>query len=865
MVTLTDARGILFLTNEYDSTGKVTRQTQADGTTYQFAYTLGAGGKVTQTDVTDPRGHVRRVTFNADGFPLTDTAAYGTPIAQTTMYVRQAGSNLPTSVTDALGRRTDTLYDAKGNPLTVTSLAGTANAVTTTYTYEPTFSQLTTLTNALNQTTTFGYDGQGNLISITDPLSHGTTFTYNGRGQPVTQTSALGHTTTLTYNLSGNAATIADPLGNTTAWVYDAAGRQIRQTVAGSGTAVAYDALNQVTAVTDATGGVTAFTYDANGNLLTVTDARGNTTTYVYDNLDRVIARTDPLGHSESFAYDAAGNLIQYTDRRGQSATFAYDALNRRTGATYADATMMYSPDAASRLTQITDSVGGTITNAFDGLDRLISQTTALGTVAYTYDVLGRRTQMTVPNQPPVTYAYDSASRLTSITKGSSVVQLAYDNANRRTSLTLPNGITTQYAYDAASRLTVLTYKLGTLTLGDLQYGYDAAGNRIQVGGSWARVTVPQPVASGTYNANNHQIAFGPQTLTYDFNGNLVFDGVNTYTWDARNRLTAIAGPVVASFGYDPVGRRNRKTMNGVPTEIVSDGLNPVQEQMGQTTANLLTSLDLDEYFSRVDATNGQFFLADALGSIVALADNDATVTTLYTFEPFGNTSRAGPAPSTSYDFTGRESDETGLKYYRGRYYHPGAHRFVSEDPIGWLGGDVNLYAYVRNNPLAWRDPTGLETGGFGFQLSGAAAGMGGSLSGGVVVDGQGQVGVAVTTGAGGAGSTSIVGGSVIAQGQATNAETIQDLEGPGATAGLSLQTGGAVGQVEFFTGQGYAGGTVGGGIGTPRGPGATFTGEATYTWVWCLLNCKKDSSGSQAGQPPLPRPGPPPLPGRKR
>ena len=89
MLTLRDARGITFLTNEYDANGRVSRQTQADATTYQFAYTLDAGDNVTQTDVTGPRGIARRVTFNADGYPLTDTRALGTAVAQTTTFERR--------------------------------------------------------------------------------------------------------------------------------------------------------------------------------------------------------------------------------------------------------------------------------------------------------------------------------------------------------------------------------------------------------------------------------------------------------------------------------------------------------------------------------------------------------------------------------------------------------------------------------------------------------------------------------------------------------------------------------------------------------------------------------------------------------
>ncbi len=169
MLTITDPRGITFLTNEYDpSTGRVTRQT-LPGTPpaiYQFAYPT-----VTQTDVTDPRGNIRQVTFNADGQIVTDTRAFGTPQAQTITYDRQAGTNLTLSQTDALGRKTDYAYDTMGNVTTITRLSGTPDAVTTTFTYEPTFNQVATITDPLNHTTTYGYDAQGNLTSITNALS----------------------------------------------------------------------------------------------------------------------------------------------------------------------------------------------------------------------------------------------------------------------------------------------------------------------------------------------------------------------------------------------------------------------------------------------------------------------------------------------------------------------------------------------------------------------------------------------------------------------------------------------------------------------------------------------------------------------
>jgi len=139
MLTLKDARGIVFLTNQYDANGRVTLQTQADNTTYQFAYTLDGTGRITQADVTDPRGVVRRVAYNAaSGYMTGDTYALGTAVARTTTFTRDSSTNQVTRVTDGLGRHTDYAYDTPGNVTSVTRLASTGSAVTTSYTYDAT-------------------------------------------------------------------------------------------------------------------------------------------------------------------------------------------------------------------------------------------------------------------------------------------------------------------------------------------------------------------------------------------------------------------------------------------------------------------------------------------------------------------------------------------------------------------------------------------------------------------------------------------------------------------------------------------------------------------------------------------------------
>jgi RHS repeat-associated protein len=91
--------------------------------------------------------------------------------------------------------------------------------------------------------------------------------------------------------------------------------------------------------------------------------------------------------------------------------------------------------------------------------------------------------------------------------------------------------------------------------------------------------------------------------------------------------------------------------------------------------------------------------LADALGSTLALADGSGTIQTQYAYEPFGKTTVAGAASGNVNAYTGRELDETGLYFYRARYYEPQIGRFLSEDPIQLRGGP-NLYVYVRNSPV---------------------------------------------------------------------------------------------------------------------------------------------------------------------
>jgi RHS repeat-associated protein len=120
--------------------------------------------------------------------------------------------------------------------------------------------------------------------------------------------------------------------------------------------------------------------------------------------------------------------------------------------------------------------------------------------------------------------------------------------------------------------------------------------------------------------------------------------------------------------------------------------------------------LGIDEFFTGTDGVGVRALLPDALSSPVALGDGTGTLQTQYTYEPFGVTTQTGAASTSSFKYTGREDDSTGLMYYRARYYQPRLQRFISEDPIEFLGGDVNLYGYVGKNPILSIDPLGLSS-----------------------------------------------------------------------------------------------------------------------------------------------------------
>ena len=410
---------------------------------------------------------------------------------------------------------------------------------------------------------------------------------------------------------------------------------------------------------------------------------------------------------------------------KNQVTEYRYNAYDRPTFVGYKrqgspgsytdESTVTLGYDGGWRLTSVADSStgAGTITRGYDDLDRLTSDQQPQGTVSYTYWNDDRRKTMTAGNQAVTNYSYFPNGLLQQISRGAASVGFTYLANHLPQTKTLPGGQSETYAYDAANQLSSIAYAgSGVPASSQITYGYDARGLRAGVWDSWARVGLPTAMAGpAVYNAANQLTNWNGTANTYDLNGNLTAAGTQTYTWNARDQLTATSGGT-SSFVYDGLGRRIKKVVSATTTKFLYDGLNPVQEQFngGGVSADLLTGSASIRPISAPCLGTSYNFMTDALGSTVGLVTG-STLSPEYTYQPYGTSTQTGSI-GNPYRFTGREWDgATGLQYNRARYYNPTWGRFIGEDPIGYWGGDANLYQYGAANPIGLVDPTGLDPG----------------------------------------------------------------------------------------------------------------------------------------------------------
>jgi len=163
------------------------------------------------------------------------------------------------------------------------------------------------------------------------------------------------------------------------------------------------------------------------------------------------------------------------------------------------------------------------------------------------------------------------------------------------------------------------------------------------------------------------------------------------------------------TFKYDPLGRRIEKTTSSTTRIYAYDGDNLIEEAnaSGAVVARYTQTENIDEPLAMLRSATTSFYNADGLGSTTSLSNTSGALAQTYTFDSFGKQTASSGSLVNPFQYTGREADsETGLYFYRARYYDPAAGRFISEDPARFTES-TNFYPYVGNNPSTYKDPFG--------------------------------------------------------------------------------------------------------------------------------------------------------------
>jgi RHS repeat-associated protein len=256
------------------------------------------------------------------------------------------------------------------------------------------------------------------------------------------------------------------------------------------------------------------------------------------------------------------------------------------------------------------------------------------------------------------------------------------------------------YSYDPLYRLTAADYDDGTF----FHYSYDSVGNRLT-----------QETLAGTnsyvYDIANRLIEVDGVSYTWDANGNLLNDGMRTYTYNSANRLVGVAqGGDAYSFAYNGLGDRLQQTVNGTRTNYTLDINRDLTQVLHDGTNAYLYGL---ERIGEAQPDGWQYHLTDGLISVRQLSNPAAVIFLSKVYKPFGGMLGSLGNVGTVYGFTGELTDPTGLIYLRTRYLETSTGRFIQADPVvgtAFIPLSLHPYLYANDNPLKYVDPQGTQS-----------------------------------------------------------------------------------------------------------------------------------------------------------
>ena len=702
----------------------------------------------------DPLGHATAMEYDANGnlTKLTD------PAGKSTAFTYDVRWNL-TSVTDALGQKTTYAYDSHDNLISETSPLGR----TTAYIVDDK-GQVTQITRPDGSRYAFTYDVHGNLTGLTDPLGHAAQFTFDAQGLNLASTTdALGHSTGYTFDANRRLTAIKPPDGTQWQSNHDCCSLTSIKDGAGNTTTFQRDNNNRLTGVTDPLSGVFSFSYNPDGDLITATDPLGHATQTGYDKAHRPVSLTNPMGGKVQLGLDAAGNLTSLTDERGKVTRMTYDSRDQLLSMQdpLGQTTASYTRDALGRIHSILNARGDITTLSYDADGRLTEKSynlnpattttytwglnnelasvrnaygiktfshdaagwvTRVGypdgkTTGTTYDAAGNILSVTYTDGLVVNYTYDALNRVIGVSFAGNTLSLGYDEAGNLVSETRSNGTQTAYGYDGARQLVRVSHQRGAAVIADLNYSRNSAGLITQENGTWPLSPAhPFEDATVSHNDANAIVTWNADAFTHDADGNLTgITGSRRFagTYDPENRLTGVTwnDGTTTTYVYDGLGYR-------VQTQSANGTSNLYHDSAGQLLDRVDPSQALTHYIyadgrliaSGSDAQGYVFYHFDKTGNTLALTDTTGQVVGAYAYDSFGKVV-AHTGLTTLFTYVGAYGViglNDNLFFMQNRFYDANMGRFIQRDPIGFSGGQSNLYAYVGNDPVAIIDPIGL-------------------------------------------------------------------------------------------------------------------------------------------------------------
>jgi RHS repeat-associated protein len=581
--------------------------------------------------------------------------------------------------------------------------------------------------------------------------------TFNARGQIASQTApyyagGAPYATTIGYDALDRVVAVTHPDGHSVGKSYGL-WSETTTDENDTSTTVHFDAYGRVRVKEELLNGQTlqtGSTYDSLGRLVGVTNPLGITWSWTFDSLGRNTVKVDPDTGGWSWRYDDEGRVTRQIDAKEQRVETSYNAAGRpsgrqtynASGALTSSVTLLYGEQRpeqynVGRLTSVNAPGNNILRRGYDARGRSNWFWRQIDQFEYlarkTFDAEGRIVSIQYPDGTVGPHSYDAAGRLRAI---SGVInEVLYDASGRPASVQYANGTATQKAYSpergflqtintaGVTRVQDLTYesdptgRLDTVTSAypheSWSYEYDdlyrlvaaASADDASQSQSWTydaigRMTYNSRIGSYTYGAGHAPLTAGPNSYTYDLNGNRVSGAGSTLTWDVNNLVTQVNS---TQFVYDGQGTRVKKTTGASISRY------PFGDDYEITNGIVTRYVSADGLGVVAKVTQGQTYWlhTDRLGSIQAITNQAGQVVQRRTYRSFGEKIGDTTAHVESRGWIDqRTDDETALTYLHARYYDSVLGLFVSPDPIG---AQLNSYAYGPPDPVNGADRSGLE------------------------------------------------------------------------------------------------------------------------------------------------------------